>query len=101
MFSEGICRRGQEYARQEISNPARTLTSTVPVHGGDIAMVPVRAAAAIPKGLIMKAMEQVRSVTAEAPVEIGDTLLSDLAGTGVPLVATRSVHYRKEETSNG
>ena len=30
------CRRGDDYARKEVTHPARTVTSTVRVTGGDI-----------------------------------------------------------------
>jgi len=91
-FSEGICRRGQDYARQEIRNPVRTLTSTVPIADGDVRMLPVRAADPIPKPLMHKAMAEIKSIHAVAPVAIGDTIIPDLAGTGIALVATRTIH---------
>ena len=37
------------------------------------------------------AMEEINAARAEAPVEMGQILLPDLCGTGVPLVATGEV----------
>jgi CxxC motif-containing protein len=96
VFSEGICRRGRDYARRELRNPVRTVTSTVPVAGGEIAMLPVRAAAPIPKKRIMEAMAQIKGITITAPVEIGQTVAENLAGSGVPLVASRSIRRSRD-----
>ena len=91
VFAEGICRRGQEYARREIENPCRVLTTTVPVIGGEIAMLPVRTREPIPKGLLMKAMAVAATVRVEAPVSAGDTVCPSIAGSEVDLVACRPV----------
>ena len=88
-FSKGICRRGQEYARQEIAEPARVLTTTVRLIGSDIAMLPVRSATPIPKEKLIEAMDQIASKNVEAPVEVGQEIVKDIAGTGVRLIATR------------
>ena len=90
-FPEGICRRGQEYARQEIADPARVLTTTVRLLGSDIAMIPVRSARPIPKEKLIEAMDQIAGISIEAPVTVGQELAADLAGTGVPLIASRDV----------
>lgn len=94
VFPDGICRRGQDYARQEIYDPSRVLTTTVPITGGETAMLPVRTVEAIPKPLLIEAMEQIASIRVSAPVRIGDTVVEDVAGTGTPLVASRTVRVR-------
>ena len=88
-FSKGICRRGQEYARQELAEPARVLTTTVRLIGSNIAMLSVRSATAIPKERLLEAMDQIACKSIEAPVVVGQEIVEDLAGTGVPLIATR------------
>ena len=90
-FPKGICRRGQEYARTEIYDPSRVLTSTVPNSNGVVAMLPVRTAGTIPKPKLMEAMDAIASITAAAPIRIGDAIAENLAETGIALVATRSV----------
>ena len=39
----------------------------------------------------MDVMECIKQITVEAPVYIGDVLLSDVAATGVDIVATKNV----------
>ena len=85
------CPRGEAYGRKEVTDPTRIVTSTVPVDGGDIARVPVKTASDIPKGKIFEVMDAVHTARVKAPVKIGDIILSDVAGTGVDLVAARDV----------
>ena len=91
IFSEGICRRGQDYARQEIVNPCRVLTTTVRLFEGKSAMLPVRTADSIPKNKIEEAMQQIASITVNAPVKLGQIICADIAGSGIPLVSSKSV----------
>ena len=46
------CKRGEEYARKEVTNPTRIVTSIVRVHGGKIPMVSVKTKSDIPKSEI-------------------------------------------------
>ena len=91
VFPEGICRRGREYARREIYNPCRVLTTTVPVEGGEIAMLPVRTGKPVPKPKLIAVMQRIASIVAEAPVAVGDVVCEDVMDTGIALVACRAV----------
>lgn len=95
VFPRDICRRGQEYARQELYNPCRVLTSTVPIRDGEIAMLPVRTSQAIPKAKLIEAMQQVAHIEEKAPVKIGNVICHDIAGTGVSLIACRTILSRR------
>lgn len=83
------CKRGEEYAKKELTNPTRTLTTSLPLEGGG--MVPVKTASDIPKGKIFDCVHAMQGVTAKRPVQIGDVLIKNLAGTGVDLIATKNV----------
>ena len=85
------CPRGEIYGKKEVTDPTRTVTSTIPVSGGDIARVPVRTASDIPKGKIFEVMKEIHEAHAAAPVSIGDVVVENAAGTGVNVVATRDV----------
>ena len=84
------CMRGDEYARQECTAPVRVITASVPVKNGSLARVSVKTAAPVPKDRIFDVMDAIRTLTAEAPVLIGDVLCENIANTGANLVATRS-----------
>lgn len=87
------CKNGEKYARRELTNPMRIVTTTVRVSGGELAMVSVKTASDIPKGKIFDCIRALKDVEVPAPILIGQVILPDAAGTGVGVVATR--HVRK------
>ena len=91
------CPRGEAYAREEITDPKRVLATSVKVLGGDYPLVSVRTDRPIPKRLIPDVMEIIRGLYVKAPVEIGQVLVANLAGTGAKLIATRRVLPRSEK----
>ncbi len=92
IFPKEICGRGQDYARQEINNPSRVLTTTVPILSGEIAVLPVRTFRPIPKSKLIEALQQIASIEVNASVKVGDIICRDLVGTGVPLIACRTIN---------
>ena len=85
------CPKGDAYAHKEITNPTRIVTSTVRVEGGTTPMVSCKTAADIPKEKIFEIINALKDVVAKAPIAIGDVLLTDVAETGVDIVATKAV----------
>ena len=85
------CKRGHDYAGSEMC--IRDSTSTVRLTGSatGAAVVSCKTAQDIPKGKIFEIVVALRQVTAHAPVKIGDVLLSNAAGTGVDIIATKNV----------
>ena len=83
------CKRGYDYAYSEVTNPVRTITSTVKLENGK--MLSVKTDKPIPKELIFKCMEEINKVTTKAPVKIGDIILENVLGTGTNIVATNNV----------
>lgn len=85
------CKRGEIYARKELTNPTRIVTSTVRVHKGCDHMVSVKTREDIPKGKVLDCVRALKAVTVEAPIRIGDIVVENVAGTGVDIVATKDV----------
>lgn len=84
------CKRGETYAKAELTNPVRTVTSTVTVRGGKVdRVVAVKTVPEVPKAKVKDVMEVVFGLTVAAPVSIGDVICQDIAGTGANLVATK------------
>lgn len=84
------CKRGDTYARKEIANPTRIVTTSVPVDGSATErMLSVKTARDIPKGEIFNVMNVLRKTRATAPVEVGDVIVPNVCNTGVDVVATR------------
>ncbi len=85
------CPKGVAYGRQECIQPMRYLTTTVRIRGAIHKVLPVISEREIPLELMKQAMEEVKKVVVEAPVCEGDVVLENLAGTGVKLIASRSM----------
>ncbi len=85
------CKRGDEYARAEVTHPERSLTPTVKVIGGSAYVVPVKSSTAIPKELLFDAMKEVNAASITAPVHIGDVVIKNILGTGADIVATNEI----------
>ena len=85
------CAKGDIYARKEVVNPTRIVTSTVKITGGDKERVSVKTASDIPKSKIFEVMKDIDAACVKAPVHIGDVLVKDVAGCGVDVIATRNV----------
>lgn len=97
--SGNTCRRGEIYARKEVTNPTRIVTSTVRVNNGTCPVVSVKTEEDIPKDKIFACVRALKDVQAEAPVHIGDLVAADIAGTGVDVVATRNVGKADPEST--
>ncbi|HWR18814.1 MAG TPA: DUF1667 domain-containing protein [Clostridia bacterium] len=87
------CRKGDVYARKEVVNPTRTVTSIVKVTGaknGERA-VSCKTKTDVPKSKIFDVMRDLRNITVHAPIQIGDVIKANVGGTGVDMVATKEV----------
>ena len=78
------CPRGDKYAREEVTNPTRVVTSIV-------AAVSVKTKDVIPKGKIFDILDEIKPVVVKAPVKIGDVIVPNVAGTGVDVIATKNI----------
>lgn len=85
------CKRGAEYAKTECTNPTRTLTTSVRVANGLIAMAPVKSEKAVPKDLLMECMKVINQHSLKAPVAIGDVVVENILSTGVNIIATSNI----------
>ena len=86
------CPRGDAYARKEVTDPTRVVTTVVPVSGSAVArMVSVKTAGDVPKAKVLDVVRALSGVSMAAPVHIGDVVLADVCGTGVDVVATKDV----------
>lgn len=82
------CKIGDTYARKEVTDPTRIVTSTVKLEGAQLSRLPVKTASDIPKSLIFTVMDEINHARATAPVKIGDVIIRDVAHTGVNVIAT-------------
>lgn len=85
------CGVGDKYARKELTNPTRIVTSTVKVTGGDLCAVSVKTASDIPKASMFDCIRALKDLSVPAPISIGQVILPDVCGTGVPVIATKTI----------
>lgn len=86
------CARGKKYAPAEATRPERVVTTTVCVPGA-AEPLSVRTVAPVPRELMAEVIAAAKGAAAgmRAPVKIGDVVLADARGTGVDVIATKSV----------
>jgi len=72
------CKRGIDFAMAELTNPMRTLCSTVRTNAPDCPMLPVRTDREIPKGDMMAVMRLLAGVEVATPKVCGD-IVADLS----------------------
>lgn len=90
------CKRGEAYARAELTNPTRLLTTTVVIEHGCLNRLPVFTEYEIPKSMLFEAMKVLNNVRVQAPVTLRQVIIEDLLGTGVKVLASRSMSVRSE-----
>lgn len=77
------CPKGEEYAINECLHPMRTVTATVRVSNRHNTMVSVKTEQPVPKERMMDVMALLRQTQIQAPVAIGDVVISDVFGTKI------------------
>lgn len=92
------CRKGIDYAQNELKDPRRMVTTTVKVKGGLHPLVPVYTSAPIPKPLIFELVKKLRQIELKAPVRVGQVILKDFLGTGVDVLAARDLPQASQQT---
>ena len=85
------CPRGAKYAEKELLNPTRTLTTTIKVLQGNLAVVPVKSKDELPKDKLLQYMEVIRRTFVKTPIKVGDILIKDILGSGIDIVACADV----------
>ena len=86
------CERGIRYAKEELNNPVRVLTSTVILKGGGkLVRLPIKTDRPIPKNKLLNAAKLLNGLVVEAPIKNGETILSNILDLGVNIVASRSI----------
>ncbi|MDI6892936.1 MAG: DUF1667 domain-containing protein [Actinomycetota bacterium] len=90
-----LCKKGEDFVRQEAISPVRLLFTTIPIDGAkDIDVLPVRSGGPLPKHMLSEAMDEMAKIKVRAPVKIGDIIVRDFMGHGVNIISSRTVKSR-------
>ncbi len=85
------CKRGHEYAKQELTDPRRMVASSVRISGGIHPLLPVYTSAPFPKPRIPELLKALREVEISAPVKMEQPILENVLGTGINVLASREM----------
>lgn len=85
------CKRGIAHGIQEWSSPERMLSTTVVMQGGTLPRLPVVSTRDVPKALLRDCLAALYQVVVSAPVTCGDVVVENICGTGIDVVASRSM----------
>ena len=85
------CPRGIKYATDELIDPRRMVTGVVACDSELTPYLPIRTSEALRKKHIASLLAELRKIRVSPPVAMGDVVIADFAGTGVDVLASRSV----------
>jgi CxxC motif-containing protein len=85
------CSRGESYGIEEALSPKRVVTATAKTNAPSAKRLPVKTNAPLPRELIEELLNEIYSMEVKLPVRKGDIVLKNIRGTGVNLIATRSM----------
>lgn len=92
VVSEQGCKRGEQYARQEMTDPRRMVATTVQVVNGSHPLLPVYTAAPFPKAKIHPLLGELRKLKLVPPIGMGEVIIKDALGTGIDVIASRDMN---------
>lgn len=81
------CKRGEVYAKNECTNPQRTVTTTMRCTDGSV--VAVKTDRTIPKDKVMECMQKINATTVTLPVKIGQIVIEDVFGSNIVVTANK------------
>ncbi|MCL2276830.1 MAG: DUF1667 domain-containing protein [Treponema sp.] len=92
-ISGNRCPRGITYAQEEISSPKRVVTATALIEGEScsIRRAPLKSSSPCPKEKISAMLDEIYSLKISLPVKAGDVIIANWDGSGIDIVATRSI----------
>lgn len=92
-----LCPRGAAFAQTEMTNPQRTICSTVRTAFADVPVLPVRVSKEIPKDRCFDVMREIAKVRVDTVVRRGDPVIKNVCGLGVDVIATSDLLAWREE----
>lgn len=89
------CPRGKKHGIQEFSCPMRMITTTVAVNNGMLPRLSVVSTDEVPRGKLKQCLNDIYKIEIKAPIKVGDIIIKNIQGTGVDIVASRSMDVKE------
>lgn len=85
------CKRGKEFAINEMTDPRRTVCTTVRTSFHSVPVLPVRVSGAIPKNKIFDLMHEVNRITVSKRIGREEVVVPNILDLCVDLIATSNI----------
>lgn len=85
------CKKGDEYVRQELTDPLRTISTSVRIKGTYLPLCSVRLTRPIPKRDIFRVLEEINKIELVAPATIGQIVIRNVCGLDSDVIATKNM----------
>ena len=85
------CKRGKEFAINEMTDPRRTVCTTVRTSFPSVPVLPVRVSGAIPKNKIFDLKREVHRITVSKRIGREEVVVPNILDLGVDLIATSNI----------
>lgn len=91
IISGNKCKRGETFALNELSDPKRTISSTVKTVFEDCPVVPVKVSSEIPKTEIFNVMKEINKVVLDKRVGRGYKVIENCLNLNIDIVITSNI----------
>ncbi len=85
------CKKGKDFAISEITNPMRTICSTVRTVFSECPVLPVRVSKDIPKAKIFDVMKEISKVLIRERIGVKTVIIHNVLDTGADIISTGSL----------
>jgi len=82
------CKKGAEFAKEELTAPKRSLSSTIKSVFACLPVVPVRTEGEVLKKDIAAVMKAINTAVIDKPYSVGEPIITNVAGTGTNVICT-------------
>ncbi len=87
-----MCKRGREFAINELTNPTRTITTTVKTIYPEIPRLPVKTSGEVPLGKIFEVMKVIDKAVVTHMVKSGEVIVKNVLDLDVDIVAASDMY---------
>lgn len=91
VFTGNKCPKGAQFALAEMTFPVRSLTTTVRTAFPEMPVLPVRTRGEVPREKMADIMRELSKIVITGKIGIGETVVSNISGTGCDIIATSNM----------
>lgn len=90
--SGNFCPRGEQYAISEMTNPLRTLTTTIKISSNKYDRLPVISSKPFPKDKVIDVVKSLKNIEVKAPININEIIVENVLGLGVDIISSKTIN---------